>query len=667
MIEAVRGFGRRVWRLTAGNPVLLSVVVSAGRRPAQTWIRTGYLALLTVTALVLLGRAQTAAGVTLSRLGQAGEAMFTFIALLQLAVICVVSPVFAAGAIGREGDPKSRSVLCTTPLSSSQIILGGLLGRVGLIWALLLAGLPIMAVTKLFGRVSNEQIFLATGVSAATALLCGSVAVAWSNVASSGRRSLPAFYALIFGYLLVVPVLSQLPLFRLPSSAYAGQVTWLTPLHPMCLLSVLRALPWGKADDQSAMMPPAAEDVRRLGWGSPWDWYLSSPAEAYMVLAMLASLLLVVPAVVRFRSEAALSPARDERAGWGVRLGGLANLLWLHPARWTLGAVVPALGERWKARAAVAWEECRTGSRVLRVRNVWQNPIAWREAATSAGSSGRGAAKWALLLIGLAIAVQLAMMRIGAGSNPQQIDNVRAFFVTTVFAEFCLLPALVLNAAASAITREREGETLDLLLATPMTPRQFINGKLSGVMRFAAPLVFLPTAAVAAVWVGDWAAWLRTGKWAPTVFVEAALLLPVVFLVMGGLAGVLGLRLSLNNRRTAAAVFKGVLIAVPVLVVVHLIARAIGAATAGTVGTAVLAVSPVDAVLNLTNPFERFAGVLPQRGMFTGAYGEPSTIPVRLGMVLGTVLGAVAGGVVVAVLLNNLVTGWRASIRKMQT
>ncbi len=54
--------------------------------------------------------------------------------------------------------------------------------------------------------------------------------------------------------------------------------------------------------------------------------------------------------------------------------------------------------------------------------------------------------------------------------------------------------------AVNSITNERDGQALDLLLATQITPTQFLVGKLFGVLYVAKEMVVLPIALTVYLW-----------------------------------------------------------------------------------------------------------------------------------------------------------------------
>ncbi len=54
--------------------------------------------------------------------------------------------------------------------------------------------------------------------------------------------------------------------------------------------------------------------------------------------------------------------------------------------------------------------------------------------------------------------------------------------------------------AVNSITNERDGQALDLLLVTQITPAQFLIGKLAGVLYVTKEMVVLPLALCVYLW-----------------------------------------------------------------------------------------------------------------------------------------------------------------------
>ena len=93
------------------------------------YIRSAYLAVLIVVLLWSLLLATSGGNLNYQKLAQAGAQSFTYIAYLQITLICILAPVFMGGAIAQEAGPKTWEVLLTTPLTAGQIVLGNLFGR----------------------------------------------------------------------------------------------------------------------------------------------------------------------------------------------------------------------------------------------------------------------------------------------------------------------------------------------------------------------------------------------------------------------------------------------------------------------------------------------------------------------------------------------------------
>ncbi|MFM9144105.1 MAG: ABC transporter permease, partial [Phycisphaerales bacterium] len=122
------------------NPIILRIVANGSRRTRHLWIRTSFLAVLMVALLFgMVGQ-----NASLRDLAQRGATAFTALSFVQVTLICVLTPLFMAGAIAQESNPRTWEILLTTPLNRVQIVLGNLFGRLFFVVALLVAALPLM-------------------------------------------------------------------------------------------------------------------------------------------------------------------------------------------------------------------------------------------------------------------------------------------------------------------------------------------------------------------------------------------------------------------------------------------------------------------------------------------------------------------------------------------
>lgn len=541
-----------LWRLSLGNPIFVRVVETAARRKRHTAIRIGYLSLLTAVAIVVTLTSLTRG--TLTELSQRSAQLFATISFLQLAMACLLSPIFTAGAITQEKDNQTYGVLLTTPLSNAQIVLGSLCSRLFFVISLLAAGIPIFLMTQLFGGVLTRSILLSFMIAAATAVLTGAIAVAIAVVRVGTGRTIFSFYMMISLYLAGIWAF-----WSLADRGLLGGVApeALVALHPFLSLTVvLNMLP--------APLPvdvPAAGGLARL--------WLCSPHYAYLLwtLGVSAAMVLLAALFCRF------SHART-RIGW--------------------------------KRVVGAWLRGRQTTRTP--RTVWRNPVAWREAATRASAGGKGLMRWLFLVGGLTVGVVLATNYASGAMHP---ETARDILAPLLWVELTIVLLVLCNVSASAITREREDGTLDLLMVTPVTSRYYVWGKLRGLISFAGVLLIVPVATAAmfaAVNPFRPAPPVPAGPVGQGIVVqimppEGVLILAVSMLSYCSLAVMIALTTSLKVKRSINAVISSVFVVG---------ATAVGIGACGTVSlTAVPVLGPL---LAMASPYVAIAlAVMPHK------------------------------------------------------
>jgi ABC-2 family transporter protein len=102
---------------------------------------------------------------------------------------------------------------------------------------------------------------------------------------------------------------------------------------------------------------------------------------------------------------------------------------------------------------------------------------------------------------------------------------------------------IIINAlAVNSITNERDGQALDLLLVSEITPRAFLLGKLIGVLYVAKEMVLLPLA------IGIWM-WFEHA-----ISGENLLFLSIGLVVMDLFVAMLGLHCGMIYSRSSTAI-----------------------------------------------------------------------------------------------------------------
>src|SRR5436309_2499245 len=156
------------WRLLPANPILLRVVESGGKRKRDLFIRCGYLGLLiTFVIFSLVTSSNSVSGTSLANLAAESGKIFQSMSYLQLGLVALLAPIFTAGAITQEKDSQTYDILLATPLTNAQIVLGSLMSRLFFVIALLVSGIPLFAITQIFGGVAIQSIVLSVLIAAA--------------------------------------------------------------------------------------------------------------------------------------------------------------------------------------------------------------------------------------------------------------------------------------------------------------------------------------------------------------------------------------------------------------------------------------------------------------------------------------------------------------------
>ena len=158
------------------GPVFSREAVVAPRRARHYVMRTVYavaLLLLICTAWMVLKGTQIIQNV--GDMARFGAILFQILAPLQLALIMFLSAIQAASNIAIEKDRQTLILLLMSRLTNSELVLGKLFASLLNIGVMLITSLPIFMLIVLFGGTSFTQVGWTFAVTAATALVAGSL------------------------------------------------------------------------------------------------------------------------------------------------------------------------------------------------------------------------------------------------------------------------------------------------------------------------------------------------------------------------------------------------------------------------------------------------------------------------------------------------------------
>lgn len=462
------------------GPILQRELITLPRRVRHYVLRFVYLAGLWVLA-VTAWQASRGWGRSVSpkELADFGAFLFQLLAWLQLSLVLFFAALTAAAAVAMEKDRRTLVLLLCTDLSDAEIVLGKLVGSLAEIGLLLMSALPMQAMLLLLGGVSLTQmvlVFVVVATSGLAAGALGNLIAFWREKTFQTLALTVLCLVLYFLAIEAIGLLSYLP--QVGAKGAAAVATVQAWLHPY------RAL--------ATILTPSL--------GSTWA---ATPVLQFS-LAML---------------------------GWVTLLSGIAV--------WKLRVWNPS-GEPIQQREAPEEEEVEVPKPVTAgpAREVWSNPVLWRELCTRSYGRRPMLVKLAYLLVVAFIAFAAWQSLPAAGA--QAADRLLpALGIVPVL----VLSLLLINAqGVTAITYERDLNSLDLLLVTDITPKEFIFGKLLGVLYNTKEIILPPfVLAVAYAWAGYI-------SWEVLTYTLLSVAILVVF------SSMLGLHVGLHNVSTKTAI-----------------------------------------------------------------------------------------------------------------
>src|SRR5262245_11637032 len=167
---------RRLLRWLLG-PLFVLEITGLARRGTTIWLR-GVYALALLLALYASFPAYAEADTnTVAAFAKDFSELFL---MVQAVTVLFLVPLVFSGAISDEKEKRSLDFLLSSPLSSREIVLGKYASRVLSVGAVLLAGLPVLALTALWGGVDLVEVFLAFGTTFLTLISLGAVSLLFS-------------------------------------------------------------------------------------------------------------------------------------------------------------------------------------------------------------------------------------------------------------------------------------------------------------------------------------------------------------------------------------------------------------------------------------------------------------------------------------------------------
>ena len=552
-------------RLLPTNPICLRLISGGSRRWRHLLIRGGYLALMISVTLIILLASIGGTSLSMRSLAASGANIFQGTAYFQIFLICLLTPIFMAGAIAHESGPRTWDILLTTPLNSLQIVMGNLFGRLFFILALLVSSLPLFVLLQMFGGVPGSTILASYAIAASSALIVASVAVMLSVTRTGGRRAVFVFYVVVVLYLAVTFIADNLLRATVTNSGgqLASSTTWLTAINPFLAIE--------------ALLSPSNYVVPST-WNESWmmQQWIGRPVSTFNWLCVIGSLVLIIYSTLRVRVLAFQSGDRT----WLQRL--------------------------FKLSAASAT------TRPPRI--VGNNPVAWRESHLRR-TAGLIVARWGFLGAGIAVLFVILGLHAASSGSQTDLNLTRGLLTGLIMAESIIVVLTAINLSATAVSREREEGFLDLILTTPIQPGPYLAGKLLGLIRYLAPMIALPVISMLLIAGYVMIGGLGSAVSLPVTMVggltvDVPIMLPgvglafaIVFIPFIAFCVMVGLHWSIRSRGTIGSIVTAVLILIFIIGLLGVCGMT-AARTVPYLGVCLGSMNPGNLVLFMNDPVE---------------------------------------------------------------
>jgi ABC-type transport system involved in multi-copper enzyme maturation permease subunit len=184
------------------NPILVKEIRSRMRGPRPFITLTGVLILMGAVSYGIYVVSAGAMAYSPNPLSpQIGQALFVGIALLELIMVCAITPAVTAGSISGEEERETMEMLLATPLSAHRVVIGKLLAALSFVFLLIFAAVPMSSLVFMFGGVTIRQMVKVLLVLLVVAIHFGMGGLFLSAWLRRTGRSTVSAYLIVFGTL----------------------------------------------------------------------------------------------------------------------------------------------------------------------------------------------------------------------------------------------------------------------------------------------------------------------------------------------------------------------------------------------------------------------------------------------------------------------------------
>jgi ABC-type transport system involved in multi-copper enzyme maturation permease subunit len=471
--------------LLAG-PLVTRELVTDPRKFKHFGIRAGYVAALSI--LMYTGAQATFALAPPRGLGDIarfGVFIFGLLSFVQLAVVIGTSLLFTAGSIAQEKDRRTLILLLMTDLRATELVIGKIIASLIPVFVIIAVSIPVFTSLTMLGGMTFNQVFWFEVLCLVSAFVAGS----WGTLIAYWRdKTFQTIAITLLGAGLFLGAVEAFVLIVGEESTVGALIGGLNPFRSLNqLLHPLTSQP----DVVNPQISAWTSSISLLG---------------------LASILTTWTCLK-------------------VRIWNPTRNVFIRTSeeKSSTEQIAHSEGQKQVIEAQSAPDQSK--------RKIWDTPIIWREICTSAYGKKVGLIKGAYFIVAVAFILWLRQI-------PSDAPLMMGIISPTGFAFLMLsLVSLILVNAQSvtSLTSERDGQTLELLLVTEVSAKEFIFGKMGGALFNMKEVVLVPLLFASMAWVN--------GEYG----LESYIFITLGYLTLVLFANSLGIHsgLSFDNSRSA--------------------------------------------------------------------------------------------------------------------
>jgi ABC-type transport system involved in multi-copper enzyme maturation permease subunit len=189
------------------GPVLFYDMVTAARRSRYVWMRCAYTGL--ILFILLVTYLNTRSFRHNERLAEArlAENFFESFMLVQLVMVTLLTPAYVAGSISDEKERKTLEFLLATDLRNREIVLSKVLSRLANLTLFVLTGLPILGMLQFLGGVDPNLVLAGFAATGLTMLGLAGISILNSTMFKRARDAIAMTYLMTIAYIGLATVL----------------------------------------------------------------------------------------------------------------------------------------------------------------------------------------------------------------------------------------------------------------------------------------------------------------------------------------------------------------------------------------------------------------------------------------------------------------------------